>query len=233
MKIHIVYSHYNIENTDNKSRPSWFNYETCFKNLLDTIAGKNVEIHLAMDGIIKNNWISKYEKFYKSYEIEGGNLNKVTTGVYNVAKNIECEESDLIYILENDYLHVDNWVDSVLNLYQTYSGLTYISLYDHYDKYFLPMYEDLVSKIIISKYNHWRTTPSTCGSYITTKKVFLEDFEDHTGVTIPVGDHHKWIYLNQTKNRFIFTPMPGLSTHCMENLMSPIIDWENINKKYF
>jgi hypothetical protein len=44
------------------------------------------------------------------------------------------------------------------------------------------------------------------------------------------GDHHKFIFLNQTKNRFVYTPIPGLSTHCMEGLLSPCIDWEKINK---
>ena len=45
-----------------------------------------------------------------------------------------------------------------------------------------------------------------------------------------MGDHNKWLYLNESKNRFIITPLPGLSTHCMEGLMSPTINWEKINK---
>ena len=43
-----------------------------------------------------------------------------------------------------------------------------------------------------------------------------------------MGDHNKWIYLNETKNRFVLTPIPGLSTHCMEGLMSPTIEWDKI-----
>jgi hypothetical protein len=70
---------------------------------------------------------------------------------------------------------------------------------------------------------------STCGSYVTTKKIFDEDFDDHTGITIPIGDHHKWVFLNETKDRFILTPVPGLSTHCMEAFLSPTIDWKKIN----
>ena len=232
MNLHIFYSHYNITSTDNKSRPSWFNYEQCFLNLLNTIKdNKNIYLHIIMDGKIDDNWISKYKQYYSYAEYTGGNMDAVTKFFYKYIKEFECPETDLIYILENDYLHVPGWDDKVFDMFNTYDNLSYISLYDHNDKYFLPMYEDLVSKIITTKTSHWRTTPSTCGSYITSKKTLLEDYDDQTGVTIPIGDHHKWLYLNEHKGRFILTPIPGLSTHCMQSLLSPTIDWEIINNK--
>ena len=227
-KINIFYSHYNIEGSDNKNRPSWFDYEACFVNLLETTKDKDVKIHLVMDGKIKDNWINKYSNSYTPYEIIGIHVDRITKEFYNVAKNADINDDDLVYVLENDYIHVDGWVDRVLNLYSTFEGLSYISLYDHNDKYFLPMYENLTSKIFTTKDHHWRTTPSTCGSYITSKKIFDQDYNDHIGVTIPIGDHHKWLYLTETKNRFMLTPIPGLSTHCMEGLLSPTINWSNL-----
>jgi len=230
-KINIFYSHYNIEGSDKKNRPSWFDYEACFVNLLKTTKGEDVKIHLVMDGKITNNWISKYSESYTAYEIVGGYIDNITKEFYKVIKSVHMDSSDLVYILENDYLHVDGWIDKVMTLYNTFESLSYVSLYDHNDKYFLPMYDDLTSKIVTTHNHHWRTTPSTCGSYITSRRIFDEDFDDHTGVTTPIGDHHKWLYLNSTKSRFILTPIQGLSTHCMEGLLSPTIDWEIINNK--
>jgi hypothetical protein len=228
-KINIFYSHYNVEGKGNKNRPASFDYESCFVNLLKTVKDKDVSIHLVMDGKIENNWVYKYKDYYTSHEIDGkGNINNVTKEFYKIAKHADIADSDLIYILENDYLHVDDWVDKIICLYQTFKELSYVSLYDHNDKYFLPQYDDLVSKIFTTNNHHWRTTPSTCGSYITTKKIFDEDYNDHTGVTVPIGDHHKWIFLSETKNRFVLSPIPGLSTHCMEGLMSPTINWDQI-----
>ena len=43
-----------------------------------------------------------------------------------------------------------------------------------------------------------------------------------------VGDHNKFLYLNQERNKIVITPIPGLSTHCMDGLMSPIIEWDKI-----
>jgi hypothetical protein len=231
MKMYIFYVHYNITGTDNKGRPQWFDYEKCFINLLSTIKDKkNIELHVIMDGKIKDNWISKYQDKYISHEvITTHDMNSVTKAVYPIIKETKCKDTDLVYLLENDYLHVDNWVDKIFNIFQIFEGLNYVSLYDHGDKYWHPNYDDLVSKIFASNTHHWRTMISTCGSYVTTKKIFDEDFNDHTGVTIPIGDHHKWVFLNETKGRFILTPVPGLSTHCMEAFLSPTIDWKKIN----
>ncbi len=188
MKIHIFYSHYNISGTDYKYRPQWFDYEKCFINLLKTIEGKNIDLHLIMDGKIEDNWIKKYNDKYISHEIVGGNMRDAGWQMFKIALDLNSiEDNDLIYFLENDYLHVDGWSDKVIDLYKTFDNLNYVSLYDHNDKYFLPMYEDLVSKIFTSGTHHWRTTPSTCGSFIIPKYIFEEDYNEHTTIS---GDHN-------------------------------------------
>jgi hypothetical protein len=233
MKIHIFYSHYNVEGKGYKYRPSWFDYESCFKNFLSTIKDKNIDLHLVMDGKVDNNWIGKYRQHYILHEIEGGSNEKAVKTMYNIVKSIgdNIANNDLIYFVENDYLHVDGWVEKIINLFSIYNNLDYVSLYDHGDKYFHSNYDDLVSKIFISSTHHWRTIPSTCGSYITTKQTFMEDYDIQIGEIIPMGDHYKWLWLNEHKNRFVFTPIPGLSTHCMEGLLSPTINWEQINNQ--
>ena len=228
-KIHIFYSHYCVEGKGNKLRPEWFDYENCFTNLLNTIKNKdNIILNIVMDGKIDNNWIKKYKEFYNSYEFDGGDIEIITKSIYKIIKEYKCDDNDLIYILENDYLHVDGWDKKVIELYQTFDGLNYISLYDHNDKYFLQQYDDLASKIITTNSHHWRTTPSTCGSYIVPKHIFDDDYEIQTTI---IGDHIKHVYLNEHKERFILTPIPGLSTHCMETLLSPTIDWKQISNK--
>ena len=226
MKIHIFYRHFNIEGNDFKGRPKWFNFEKCFLNLLSTIKDKNVDLHVVMDGDVYSNFIDKYKEHYTLHSIKAGNDQSSFFQTWDIVKNLNIPNTDLIYFLENDYLHVDDWVEIVTNLFETYQGLHYVSLYDHNDKYFLPMYEDLTSKIFTTSKHHWRTTPSTCGSFIISKDIFEEDFIDHTTI---VGDHNKFLQLTQTKNRFVLTPIPGLSTHCMEGLLSPTINWQQIN----
>lgn len=223
MKIHLFYRQYNILGNQ-KGRPKWFDFEKCFVNLLNTIEGKNVDLHVVMDGRPETNFVNRYKDKIKTiHQIEAGGDQVSFFKTWEIARNIQTEDDDLIYFLENDYLHVEGWVDKVIELFSTYNLPHYVSLYDNKDKYILPMYDELVSKIFITDNHHWRTTASACGSFIVNKELFNLDFDINTSVE---GDHNKFMLLNQQRNRMVITPIPGLSTHCVEGLMSPTINWE-------
>lgn len=228
MKINILYRHYNVEGTDAKERPDWFSYEKCLINLLESITDKkDVYIYVMMDGEPTDNFINKYSDQVTIKTIQAGSDQASFLKTYEYAKELsqDCKDTDLFYFLENDYLHIKGWDKKVRELFSTYRDLNYVSLYDHNDKYFLPQYDDLVSKIFTTQTHHWRTTPSTCGTYIVDKKILLADYD--VPFEIP-GDHFKFLHLNQTRGRFVITPIPGLATHCMEYLLSPTINWEQI-----
>lgn len=230
MKIHIFYRHTEINN-QNPSRPDWFSYIKCFNNLKKSIEHNgNVNLTLVYDGDnseldpLVNKSLSSYPLYKTSYKSSLLSYRDLLLYIKNL-KNIN--QNDLIYFLENDYLHTPNWVEIILNLYHTYDvSEYYISLYDHNDKYTHPMYKSLVSKILTTEDCHWRTTPSTCGSFIITKKLFDLDYDVWS---THIGDHNTFLYLNKSRNRQVLTPIPGLSTHCMKGLLSPTIDWKKIN----
>jgi hypothetical protein len=227
MKIHIYYRHYNISGTEPR-RPEWFTYEKCYNNLVSTLESINndlYELNIIYDGN-EDNWILKYNS-PNQYKIQAGGDYKSFQETCEIIKNdLRIRPNDLIYFLENDYMHVPGWLNKVFELFKTYSGLDYISLYDHNDKYFLPMYNNLVSKIFTTENHHWRTVPSTCGSFILTKELFDKDYDI---LSTMEGDHNKWLWLNEHRSRSVITPIPGLSTHCMNGLLSPAINWSKIN----
>jgi hypothetical protein len=224
MNIHIFYRHYNTPPNSSHYRNEGFSYEKCFNNLLKTIKDHpNVKLTVMMDGSKQDTFLEKYDG--EVYEFNGGTDAASFFETVKYAKNKDINSNDLIYFLENDYLHIDGWVEKIIDLFSTFQGLNYVSLYDHNDKYFLPMYDDLVSKIFVTNKHHWRTTPSTCGSFIISKQILDEDFDI---LSTMVGDHNKFLYLQQNKSRFVLTPIPGLSTHCMEGLLSPTINWSQI-----
>jgi hypothetical protein len=229
MKIHIYYRHYNISGREQR-RPEWFDYERCYTNLLSTLAdwsSNKYNINVVYDGGGKN-WILKHP-YHTLHNINAGSDFKSFQIACDIVKNdSNISTGDLIYFVENDYVHVDGWLDKVFELFTTYEGLNYVSLYDHNDKYFLAAYDELVSKIITTKSHHWRTTPSTCGTFIVTKELFHKDYDI---LSTMEGDHNKWLWLNSNKERHVITPIPGLATHCMEGLLSPTIDWQSINNQ--
>jgi len=220
-KLYIFYRHTNNFSGIGKNRPEWFSYSKSFNNIIRTVDKREDTVFTLMyDG----EGLEGYEGNIVTFK--GGSDKNSFVFTYNYISNLELDNNDLIYLCENDYLHVEEWVDILFNLYETYDIPGYVSLYDHYDKYVLPQYDDLVSKIYISDTRHWRTVPSTCGSFVCTYKVFKEDLDIHSTF---YSDHDKFVRLQQERGRVVLSPMPSLSTHCESEWLAPIINWKNVN----
>lgn len=227
--IHVFYRHYNISGKENW-RPSWFDYEKCFDNFFQSIKNNDsVKVHIVYDGEDNSNFIfnKKHDFFHR---IKVGN----DLGSFNKTLEIIKENpnffvlNDIIYLLENDYIHQKNWDFYVEEFFKSEYQNSYLTLYDHDDKY----QQNIDCKIIRTKSHHFRTTPSTCGSYIMNYKTFLEDYNFNFEVfdflknktSLPL-DHAKFLMLQKISNRVLYSAIPGLSTHCLDNLMSPTINW--------
>lgn len=244
-KIHIIYRHvhmkYNERSRDpNKSRPLWFSYEKCFESLLNSIEKSalvdRITLTIVYDGSqaeFESDCIYKYCSPSKKFPffvkiVEAGSNVKSWHEAIAIAKIQEFADSDLIYFMENDYLHSIDWVEKITELCDSQIPFDYVSLYDHTDMYnfinqsVLPVHGRLKSKIYVTKTHHWRVSPSTCGTFIVRKKVFFEDFEAWTG---DLADHYVFTFLSKIKNRVLITPIPGLATHCMDGQLSPTINW--------
>jgi hypothetical protein len=127
---------------------------------------------------------------------------------------------DLIYMVEDDYLHVNGWTRVLEDVFKLYKNLSYATLYDHPDKY-TQRYAGLSTQIILSNYCHWRLIPSSCGTFGGKVSTFLEDKDIHQN---NLGDHNKFIKLTE-KKRSIVSPLPGLATHCVNPWLSRYNNW--------
>lgn len=229
--IHIFLRQTN-HNSNIKKRPDWFGYEKCFVNLLNTIDFEKCKLNVMFDGKIDNHFTLKYKNDFNFNIVQmksGSETKSFFDVVEYVNKSKDIEDNDIIYLVENDYLHMENWVEIVLDLFNSYDVKHYVTLYDHNDKYFLPMYSDLQSFLMVTNKCHWRTTPSTTGTFFVRYDIFKQDYEIHSNV---IGDHNKFTKELANKGRAVLSSIPGYSTHCENNLMSPTINWEKINGKW-
>lgn len=244
--IHIYYRAANFIESPNKCRPFFFNLEKCFKNLLDTL-DVNTQLNVIFDG----NLCSYEDYFIKKYQIKyqfrvflingGSDFNSNTLTCEKIKENQEIKENDLIYLLEHDYLHRQDWSKVVLDIYNRNINFniehSYISLYDHSDKYTrnLPnqdnewgMYSTLKSQIYLSQYGYVRETPSSCGSFLMKKSLFDKDYDIHVS---KIADNSKFhILTKEPYNRKVLSFMPGFSTHLHSHYMSPYVDWSEISE---
>ena len=108
-------------------------------------------------------------------------------------------------------------------------GADYFTLYDHPDKYYLPMYEQLTSKVIATDNIHWRSTPSTTCTFACRYETLNKYFDTHLEFCKGeyTRDHDMFTELWK-KGSNLISCIPGYSTHVESNMMSPLIDWSKV-----
>jgi len=235
MKIHTFIRHCNFSsNSVGKNRPIGFSREKCWKNFNvtlnpDVVEKPTVIFDAATIEETKDHFLSSKDNDYDFNLVclKGGTDGHSFLNVVNHISSLKIDDDDIVYITEDDYLHAQGWSEIMINAFESME-IDYVTLYDHYDKYFLPMYSNLTSTILATGMSHWRTTPSTTNTYACKFKTFMKHLDIHKqfcdlqrGFT---RDHDKFTYLWQNGSNLI-SSIPGYSTHCEVEYMSPVIDW--------
>jgi len=234
MKIYIYYRH--TSNHIVRNRPSWFSFENCWKNLLNTTYKKeNINITLALDGDINNDFTKNYKDRFTLFPTDYNSSLISYRELLKHIKGIKMDKDDLIYFVENDYLHNYNSKDILLEGFKL--GAPFVSLYDHPDKYLSPDKggnpyceggaED--TRVYLTDSVHWKITNSTTMTFaakVSTLKLNEGILRKHTAGTHP-DDFQMFLELRQT-NQLLITPIPGYSTHGETAWLSPLTNWNKI-----
>jgi hypothetical protein len=231
MKIHIFQLHCNFsELSQNKLRPEWFDREKIFDHLISTL-DERIEytaFHDSGNGELKDHFLNN--KDVNKISQKGGSGAQSFLNLLNHIKEQNINDEDIIYFLEDDYLHKPGWIDILLEGFE-YIGADYFTLYDHPDKYWPGIWENLPPGIIVTPSSHWRITTSTTNTYACKFKTLKQHFDIHVKYCDLeakwVKDHEKFTHLWSIGSNLI-SSIPGYSTHIEENMLSPITDWEKV-----
>ena len=148
--LHIINRHCNFSNISiNKERPNWFSRYDCFKNL--TSVFENSKIHIIFDGNINDHFLNKFDlSLFNVEEVKLGSGALSFIHSLNYALNISNDDDSIFYFVEDDYMHRKDSLNILLEGIKL-NKEGYITLYDHKDKYFLPEYTNLMSRIYITE----------------------------------------------------------------------------------
>ena len=216
--------------SENRERVNGFSKEACYKNLKKTLNRTTSNLTFLMDGELNKHFLNTEEEF-KVKNIDGGSQAKSWDSALNYVREKNFNDEQIIYFVEDDYLHLDNWSDILLDGFEF--NVEHISLYDHLDKYKLPLYKKLQSTIFIGKKCHWRSVPSTTLSFAVKFKNFKKYFNTYKKFNFvnegKTKDHEMFLELWKNGSNLI-TPIPGYASHMDLTWLSPITDWEKIIK---
>lgn len=227
MEVKIFVRHCNFSrNSANKTRPSWFSKEGCFKNLLDT--KESCDLTVMFDGKPNENHFLYNEKSVHIVCKDGFNDAASFMNLIEYVYSLDMADNTILYFLEDDYLHRPGWVKVLKEAFEKID-VDYVTLYDHPDKYDSEGYSDLQSRLVITDSVHWRTTPSTTNTYAVKNSTFRKHYSIHREFcNLTRGhthDHEKFLKLWEIGSNLI-SCIPGYSTHCEYGIMSPTVDWE-------
>jgi hypothetical protein len=229
--IHLFQLHCNFsELSQNKLRPEWFNREKIFDSLILTLDErvKYTAFHDSGNGEIKDHFLQNKEVTKISQK--GGSGAQAFVNLLNHVIKQNYNDDDIIYFLEDDYLHKPGWVGILLDGFN-YIEADYYTLYDHPNKYYPELIDKFPTHLFTSPTAHWRTTVSTTNTYACRFKTLKKHFDIHVQycdlVAKWVKDHDKFTHLWNVGSNLI-SCVPGYSTHVEENMLSPITDWSKI-----
>ena len=153
----------------------------------------------------------------------------------NVYKSLEIGKNgnyDLLYFVEDDYIHEKNCLNEMLFTYEKFASLIKdeLILCPSDFPYLYNKFE--TTQIILGNKRHWRVVEETLITFLTSKKLLIKHWDifismakiNHTPFEKPLHE----IYSKQ----YCLSPVPSLAMHCA-NInsvygISPIIDWKRL-----
>ena len=176
--------------------------------------------------------LSKLQHFIPKDQITRTRLGNGNGFAYTIQRSIRDNPDDcFIYFVEDDYVHLPN---SKKILMEGLKKASYVSLYDHLDKYMNPSMNPYIkrgeeqTRIFITNSTHWKYTNSTCMTFAARVKTLKKDLDIFLkyskNIKIP-ADFKIFNTLIKNRHRSLISPIPGYATHGETKFMSPFRDW--------
>ena len=212
-----------------KKRSPGFSHEGCIDNLIETLDETQAQVTFLLDTARQTglpHFISKHSRF-PVVEISEGSEAGAFLKLLQYVEEQRFDDETILYFVEDDYLHRPGWI-SVLKEAFTLPDVSYVTLYDHRDKYFFPQYEALTARLFHTKTCHWRTTPSTTNTYAMKWKTLKRHIDIHRIFSLNrkiSADHEKFCRLSE-EGATLISSLPGFASHMDPEYLSPCVNWE-------
>ena len=192
-----------------------------FCSLLESFSPE--EVICIADNSSKEQCLFFAEKSFSFYRSSKGN-----SGSFRLAIDLaNLHPADIYYFVEDDHLHLP---DQKSYLAAGLEHFDFVSLYDHPDKYQINCYPGLQRQVLATSVGHFASSPSTVMTFACkvetlhrAREILLDHAFTDEALKAP-RDHEMFIDLAK-KGFTLGTSIPGRSTHCERQLLSPYVDW--------
>ncbi len=128
-----------------------------------------------------------------------------------IAKN---EEADLIYFVEDDYLHSINSIVEMIFSYEKFYSLFSQDIILLPSDYPYLYTKDEDTKVYLGEKNHWRLVSESLVTFMTNKKLIEKYFSELEKMGLEWTDPWEKPLHNIYKSHPCLSPIPSLAVHC-------------------
>ena len=201
---------------------------------------KNEIKEILKDSLIENKFISVNLKDFKDKITAGYSKAKFSNmaNFYNsllIAKN---EDADLIYFVEDDYIHSVNTITEMIFAYEKFNTIFSKDLILLPSDYPYLYTKDESTKIYVGEKHHWRLVDESLVTFMTSKKLIEKYFNELEKMGIEWIDPWEKPLHKIYETNPCLSPIPSLAVHCA-NInsifgISPLVNvkklWEDNEK---
>lgn len=220
-----------------KEKPVYINNENCLRNAIAEFPLGQCQWHVIADNVSEDTLQMIYKYVPKSY-VECVSVGH-GAGTFRLAYEyaLKYNDNDCIYFLENDYLHRPGSLGILKEGLACGKG-SYVTLYDHPDKYGYDTDNPLIytggekTYVFLTESCHWKYTNSTTMTFAAYVDVLRKDkdiFWKWTKTRHPY-DFQLFIELYLKRKRRLLSAIPGYSTHGETKYLTPLTSWNKITE---
>jgi hypothetical protein len=134
----------------------------------------------------------------------------------------EKNPDEIIYVCEDDYLHVDYAITAMKEVFkQGFQG--FYAPYDYPDRYTIDRHKD--AELHAGPYGHLRSIPSATLTIAALGKTWLHYKYELLRSGVFADDTWTWKAFAQVG---ALCPVPGHATHLQNHCITPYINWKTI-----
>lgn len=245
MGLHVVYRSTGPANR--KNRPPFFSKALSLASLLHSAqrCADPPDLVFVNDGPMPDARLATMQAWGRVVPLPGlGN-----SGSYRRAVSVPAGEGwegeDLVYLCEDDYLHLPDALPTLVAAAPGLPSAGYLTLYDHPDRY-AGRRDWGRTEVMVAGGHHWRTVESSCMTFAARAATLRADRLWHWIATLPHTPRDRLLWLtcqrlgplralprlprvrrhgSAVPHRLV-AALPSLASHLEEGCLSPVGNWE-------
>ena len=165
---------------------------------------------------IKNNFISINLEKFKDKIKSGYSKAKFSNmaNFYNSLIIAKKEDADIIYFVEDDYLHSEDAIIEMIYSYEKFSSIFSNDVVLLPSDYPYLYTKDEYTKIYLGEKYHWRQVSESLVTFMTSKKLIEKSYNNLEMMGIKWVDPWEKPLHDIYKLNPCFSPIPSLAAHC-------------------